>query len=329
MVQKFIFANVKDMPTADAYFFIGMLPEQPLDKPYYVDIEHALALINFISGEIQKDDLDRVMNLLLHPNCKAIVPISYAAKRSIGQILGREAQDTLESKTRVIYPALPCYYDALPHGRSFDSATSQGALKLLFVGNQALRKGLYEVLEALEALETPNNLKQLTAITRGFSLCNGRRLKFNMTILSPRFSNRELMERFMLSHDVFVMPTYLDSFGMVFLEAMSCGLPVVATSQFAIPELITNGVEGFLLEHPPLFLDRSPPRVPVHLNDFQLDRPTRESIVRGLRESFARLYSDPQLRATMGQNGLKNFRTGGKFSIEVRNRHLLDLFEGG
>lgn len=327
MAQKFIFANVEDMPSADAYFFIGMLPERPLDKPYYVDIEHALALINFISGEIQKDELDKVMNLLLHPNCKGIVPISFAAKRSIGQILGREAQDALESKTTVIYPALPCYYDTLTREYGSSSATPQGALKLLFVGNQALRKGLYEVLEALETLEVPNNQKYLTAVTRGFSPGNGRRFHFDINIIPPRFSNRDLMEQFMLNHDVFVMPTYLDSFGMVFLEAMSCGLPVIATSQFAVPEIITNGVEGFLLKHPPLFLDRCPPKVPVHLKDFQLDRRTREDIVRGVRESLAILYSDPQVRATMAQNGLGHFRPGGKFSVDVRNEKLLGLFE--
>ncbi len=45
---------------------------------------------------------------------------------------------------------------------------------------------------------------------------------------------------------VFLLPSELESFGLAALEAMSCGVPVVATGVGGVPEVIEDGVQGFL-----------------------------------------------------------------------------------
>ncbi|AWL11246.1 Alpha-monoglucosyldiacylglycerol synthase [Saliniradius amylolyticus] len=50
----------------------------------------------------------------------------------------------------------------------------------------------------------------------------------------------------MKSHDVFAMPSEYDSFGMVFIEAMACGLPVVTTPSGPITDIVTNGIDGII-----------------------------------------------------------------------------------
>jgi N-acetyl-alpha-D-glucosaminyl L-malate synthase BshA len=52
--------------------------------------------------------------------------------------------------------------------------------------------------------------------------------------------------------DVFLLPSAQESFGLAALEAMSCGLPVVASRVGGLPEVIEHGVSGFLhaLEDP-------------------------------------------------------------------------------
>jgi glycosyltransferase involved in cell wall biosynthesis len=47
--------------------------------------------------------------------------------------------------------------------------------------------------------------------------------------------------------DVFVLPTQVEGFGVVFLEAMFCGLPVVAVRASATPEVVEDGVTGVLV----------------------------------------------------------------------------------
>jgi N-acetyl-alpha-D-glucosaminyl L-malate synthase BshA len=46
--------------------------------------------------------------------------------------------------------------------------------------------------------------------------------------------------------DVLLLPSELEAFGLAALEAMACGVPPVATNAGGVPELITNGVDGFL-----------------------------------------------------------------------------------
>lgn len=53
--------------------------------------------------------------------------------------------------------------------------------------------------------------------------------------------------RLFASHDVFVMPSRFEAFGIVLAEALSWGLPCVARRQFAMPEMVEDGHNGALV----------------------------------------------------------------------------------
>jgi glycosyltransferase involved in cell wall biosynthesis len=53
--------------------------------------------------------------------------------------------------------------------------------------------------------------------------------------------------------DVFLLPSAQESFGLAALEAMACEVPVVASRVGGLPEVIADGVTGFL--HPPDAID--------------------------------------------------------------------------
>jgi glycosyltransferase involved in cell wall biosynthesis len=57
----------------------------------------------------------------------------------------------------------------------------------------------------------------------------------------------EEVARLFDTHDLFVMPSRLEGFGIVFVEAMSRGLPCVGRDAYAMPEIITSGETGGLL----------------------------------------------------------------------------------
>ncbi len=76
------------------------------------------------------------------------------------------------------------------------------------------------------------------------------------------------------SADVFVFPSAMETFGLVLIEAMAAGLPVVASRLSGIPELVTDGKSGLL----------APP-----------------GDVAALAAAIRRLHDDPALRQRLGQ----------------------------
>jgi len=55
------------------------------------------------------------------------------------------------------------------------------------------------------------------------------------------------VETYYLASDIFVMPSVFDTFGMAVLEAMAASLPVVITQKVGARDLLTDGVQGFIL----------------------------------------------------------------------------------
>ncbi len=56
------------------------------------------------------------------------------------------------------------------------------------------------------------------------------------------------MARLLSIADILLLPSELESFGLVALEAMACEVPVVATNVGGLPEVVRNGTDGFLCE---------------------------------------------------------------------------------
>lgn len=117
-------------------------------------------------------------------------------------------------------------------------------LRLLFVGRINQRKGLRYLLEALSSL--PSGSIELTICGRvldgveEFSRC-----AFPVR-LRPSVSSQELVEAYQAA-DLFVLPSIAEGFGQVLLEALASGLPILTTSRTAGPDLIDEGVEGFIV----------------------------------------------------------------------------------
>jgi len=116
-------------------------------------------------------------------------------------------------------------------------------LKVLFVGGLSQAKGLSYLFAAARRLEAAISL---TVIGRRVRDCPplDRCLGKHRHISSLPHSE---VLREMRDHDVLVFPTLSDGFGLVILEAMSQGLPVIASTNSGGPDVITDGVDGFVV----------------------------------------------------------------------------------
>lgn len=119
-----------------------------------------------------------------------------------------------------------------------------GPLRAIFVGSLGQRKGLSYLFEAIRALGSG---VELTVIgTKPLQPCAALDDALKAVRWIPSCPHAEVLAE-MAAHDVFVFPSLFEGFGLVLLEAMAMGLPILTTAHTAGPDLIEDGREGFIV----------------------------------------------------------------------------------
>ncbi|MGJ8682615.1 glycosyltransferase family 4 protein [Paraglaciecola sp.] len=117
----------------------------------------------------------------------------------------------------------------------------KGKVKLLFVGNFSQRKGADLLPKIMQKLG--NNFVLFT--TTGLQDTNVAETENIVSI--GKLNQSELLEYYNYC-DIFLFPTRLEGLSLTTLEAMACGMPVVTTNCFSMPELVVDGKGGYLCE---------------------------------------------------------------------------------
>jgi len=164
--------------------------------------------------------------------------------------------------------------------------------EILFVGRLELRKGIDILLNSIpQVLNIVPNVQIRIIGDDSLRGPDGRTFKdkfINDYISKPwlenvHFEGRVSEEALLQAYadcDIFVAPSRFESFGLVFLEAMREGKPVIGCLAGGMPEVISNGINGLLIE-------------PGNVN--------------ALTRAILQLVQDQQLRARMGEWSKKIF----------------------
>jgi alpha-maltose-1-phosphate synthase len=124
-------------------------------------------------------------------------------------------------------------------------AKAEGKLKILFVGGLGQRKGLSYALRAVELIGAKNC--ELTLLGR--KVAEGCR-PLDQAVRDhrwlPSLSHAHVL-REMRQHDVLIFPSLFEGFGLGITEAMSQGAAVITTAHTAGPDIIDDGVDGFIV----------------------------------------------------------------------------------
>jgi glycosyltransferase involved in cell wall biosynthesis len=132
-------------------------------------------------------------------------------------------------------------------------AREEGPLRILFVGNLIPRKGLELLVEALASLKDhPFSLDVVGSEEMDRSYAGRVRRLVETRGLSHRvrfhgsLDGESLEERFRRAQ-LFALPSTYEGFGIVYLEAMGFGLPVVASAAGATDEIVRHESTGYLV----------------------------------------------------------------------------------
>jgi len=175
---------------------------------------------------------------------------------------------------------------------------------ILFLSNLIESKGVYVLLEACKLLIDKQNI--FVCYFAG-SIGNVNEKDFYFKVRQLGLENKvkyigELYgnekEQELENADIFVHPTFNDCFPLVLLEAMQKSLPIVSTYEGGIPQIVENGISGFL--------------VPQHN-------------IESLADKLELLISNPSLRIKMGKAGRLKYEQ--EFTINVFETKIVDILD--
>ena len=193
---------------------------------------------------------------------------------------------------RYVNNTFPGEYEIIPNGIDYKHFSANvaplpqyqdGKLNILFVGRLEKRKGLRYLLEAYSKLkwEMPNT--RLIVVGPGNPDKESYRILSSHGLRDVEFAGRvsyDELPRYYATADIFCSPaTGGESFGIVLLEAMSAGKPVVASDIEGFRGIMTDGEQGLLV--------------------------TKKD-TGGLANALGRLARDPELRSKLGGQGSRS-----------------------
>ncbi len=176
---------------------------------------------------------------------------------------------------------------------------------VLFIGNLGRDKGAADLIEALRLAQQQGCFPRVNfaggetapaqreaLLARATDAEVDKAIRFMGVVTGPA------MQRALASTGCFVLPSYVEALPISMLEAMAWAKPVVATRVGAVPEVITNGAEGFLID---------------------------PGDTEGLASALVCLSGDEQLRRRMGQAARR--RVCEAFSVDVMAESVRAVYD--
>lgn len=189
---------------------------------------------------------------------------------------------------------------------------------ILFVGRITRQKGIIHLVNAIKymnpgfqvvlcagAPDTPEIAAEMKA-----AVAQARNLRDGIVWIEEMLDNKSKIELY--SHaSAFVCPSIYEPFGIINLEAMACGTPVVATNTGGIKEVVVHGETGFL--------------VPIeHVGGGSFEPANPDRFARDIATRVNELMADRKKQLAMGAAGRK--RAEEKFGWAAIAKQTINLY---
>lgn len=252
-----------------------------------------------------------------YENADGVVAVSQAMERDVHDLYGVSLE-----RIRVIHNGIDLdEYRPKPNVATLrEWGIDPDVPSVLFVGRITRQKGIIHLVNAIRhirpgvqvvlcagAPDTPEIAREMIeAVERA------RADSAHSIIWIDEMLSKEKIIHLYTHAEIFVCPSVYEPFGIINLEAMACGTPVVASAVGGIPEVVEHGETGLLVAPEAISATEVEPRHP-------------EQFARDLATAVNALLDDPQLRASLARNARE--RVEQHFSWQSIARQTLAFYE--
>jgi glycosyltransferase involved in cell wall biosynthesis len=180
---------------------------------------------------------------------RALIVVSVAARDALPRALRSRARVVVHGVNRERFDALLAQRDAVRRDVRAELGVADDEILALTVANLRSEKGYDVLLEAARLVVAADIPVRFVSVGRGpleaelASAAEAAGLAEHLRFLHTRTDTVRLM----IGADLFVLPSHQEGLPVALMEAMSAGLPVVATIVGGVPDIVTDEVEGLLV----------------------------------------------------------------------------------
>lgn len=265
-------------------------------------------------------------------NKAKVILLSWRLYDDISEVVNRE-------QVLICPNGLPMSEFFLNSARNFNDNTNRTP-EILFLSNMVESKGVWQLLDALQMLKAKGVIFHCSFVggTSRFISAEkfeaevaARDLKDNVEYLGLQYGDDKW--RVYQNADIFVLPSMDDCLPLTITEAMMCHLPVVGSDVGAIPDLVEDGVTGFVISSEDLimescgeFLDWKPSaETAIRIEEARRLNHKGEDVKKGshaLADRLEQLLTHPELRHQMGEAGHERYKK--YFTQEAFEKTMLE-----
>jgi glycosyltransferase involved in cell wall biosynthesis len=261
-------------------------------KPFVVEFE--MFWQPFLCSANNKFAQKIVKFLLKRKNCRAITVWSELTKKHLLTLFDDDIE--IAKKINVIYPAVPLQKSNSQHKK----------LTIGFIGRYFYEKGGDVALKVMEKCPDLNGIVVST-------IPKDVKIPSNVKVYDL-LSREKLLKDIYPNIDLMLYPGFSDSFGFIFLESMSFGIPILTVNGYSRVEIVVPDENGFVMNS---ILDK--------WGHYSLSNDDMYFVNR-LIGAVAVLAKDKKLYKKISDANYKCIKNG-RFSVKVRNDKLFDMYQ--
>lgn len=197
---------------------------------------------NYVLDQFMRDYSSALQNIHYRTDLKIFTKLA-VGKADIINAVSRFTSDLVRQEMKLA-DNIRVIYNGIDHELFTPKKTNHkkqtNKINVLFCGNLTRRKGAHWLVPIAERLDRNINILYTSGLRSSGMLADHSQLKCIGAVSYHK------MPAVYQDADILLFPTVREGFGLAAAEAMSCGLPVVATDCSSLPELIDDGKGGFL-----------------------------------------------------------------------------------